>query len=250
MDKITRVQEVSSFIKNFDSNYWNEVVLRLTIIGIRYIRNKYHNYDKWKIEDLSLVLDHLKYSKNLSNNFKALHGNKMNNIIKRNDNTNNNAFNKYNYNYSNNSFLNKKSKDIKLSMNKSNIKSNFKSKSIINKKKYNDTSSNDTSLLLTDREAHKYNKAKNMKSVGKIKEDKLNKDIKSLNKYIKQNKYNDENNFKGLCCGNTRRNTNRNKLLSLNNQYGDSELNIIVSDFPFSNKSLILNDNKENQNLS
>jgi hypothetical protein len=135
-------------------------------------------------------------------------------------------------------------------MNKSNIKSNFKSKSIINKKKYNDTSSNDTSLLLTDREAHKYNKAKNMKSVGKIKDDKLNKDIKSINKYIKQNKYNDENNFKGLCCGNTRRNTNRNKLLSLNNQYGDSELNIIVSDFPFSNKSLILNDNKENQNLS
>ena len=48
MDKITKVQEVSSFIVNFDNKYWNEVIIRLTIIGIRYVTNNYKNIFKIK----------------------------------------------------------------------------------------------------------------------------------------------------------------------------------------------------------
>ena len=57
MDKITKVQEVSSFIVNFDNKYWNEVILRLTIIGIRYVTNNYQNKFSWKLNDLNMILE-------------------------------------------------------------------------------------------------------------------------------------------------------------------------------------------------
>ena len=63
MDKITKVQEVSSFIMNFDTKSWNEVILRLSIIGIRYIKSYCHNYFKWRIEDLSLISEQLNKNK-------------------------------------------------------------------------------------------------------------------------------------------------------------------------------------------
>ena len=59
MDKITKVQEVSSFIVNFDNKYWNEVILRLTIIGIRYVTNNYKDIFSWKLKDLNLIIDNL-----------------------------------------------------------------------------------------------------------------------------------------------------------------------------------------------
>ena len=55
MDKITKVQEVSSFIVNFDNKYWNEVILRLTIIGIRYVTNNYRSIFSWKLKDLNTL---------------------------------------------------------------------------------------------------------------------------------------------------------------------------------------------------
>jgi len=113
MEKITKVQEVSSFIVNFDNKHWNEVVLQLTIIGIRYITNYCNNYFKWRMEDLLTISEQLNTNKILfSNSFKTLvdnnsnKNNKYNNISNyhRNDN---NIYN-YNYNYSNSPILQKK----------------------------------------------------------------------------------------------------------------------------------------------
>ena len=108
MEKITKVQEVNSFLKNFDINNWNDIIFKLTIIGIRFLRTKYHNFYKWSIEDLNLVSEQLKHSKVVQNNFKSFYGNKYSNLYKRNENNE-----KYNYNYSNKSFFTKKSKDNK-----------------------------------------------------------------------------------------------------------------------------------------
>ena len=63
MDKITKVQEVSSFIVNFDNKYWNEVILRLTIIGIRYVTNNYRSIFSWKLKDLNNIIDKLNKTK-------------------------------------------------------------------------------------------------------------------------------------------------------------------------------------------
>ena len=90
MDKITKVQEVSSFIVNFDNKYWNEVIIRLTIIGIRYVTNNYKNIFTWKLEDLNIILDNLTKNCNIYE--------KNPEIIKK---ENNNCH----YNYSNTSLL-------------------------------------------------------------------------------------------------------------------------------------------------
>ena len=75
MDKITKVQEVSSFIVNFDNKQWNEVILRLTIIGIRYVTNNYKNIFSWKLKDLNEIIDQLNKThislKSISNNNKS-----------------------------------------------------------------------------------------------------------------------------------------------------------------------------------
>lgn len=72
MDKITKVQEISSLIMHFDNSYWNEIILRLIIIGIRYIKNNCNNIFKWRMNDFSLILEELKQNKSLSsNNYKT-----------------------------------------------------------------------------------------------------------------------------------------------------------------------------------
>ena len=77
MDRITKVQEVSSFIVNFDNKYWNEVILRLTIIGIRYVTNNYRSIFSWKLKDLNFILDKLSKTKQQKkNNLKAKSKNK------------------------------------------------------------------------------------------------------------------------------------------------------------------------------
>ena len=77
MDKITKVQEVSSFIVNFDNKYWNEVILRLTIIGIRYVTNNYQNTFSWKLNDLNNILEQLNKKKDSKRyNNKNKHNNK------------------------------------------------------------------------------------------------------------------------------------------------------------------------------
>ena len=101
MDRITKVKEVSSFILNFDHLYWNEVILRLTLIGIRYVTNKYQNAFNWDLRDLNMILERLK-RKEQKNNYKDNFNNKkiskkLNNISLLSDRTyprNNNINNK------------------------------------------------------------------------------------------------------------------------------------------------------------
>ena len=97
MDKITKVQEVSSFIVNFDNKYWNEVILRLTIIGIRYVTNNYKDIFSWKLKDLNLIIDNLEkinrpkspktFNNNKSINKKKESKKDYNNNNKNNSNT-------------------------------------------------------------------------------------------------------------------------------------------------------------------
>ena len=234
MDRITKVQEVSSFIKKFDCKYWNEVVLRLTIIGIRYIKNQCHHFFKWKLDDLALISEQLRLTKLVPSNFKTFYGTKFSNILKRNDN---NDINKYNYNYSNSSYR-KESKDKPNFNNRYNNNSNYKSKSLVTKKKYNDNfGNNDMSLILSEREIHGYNYGgKNWKN--KIKDSKSVKFKDKKVMFNKYQKYNDEENEENKHIN------NRNKILSLNN----NNINIVVSDFPFSEKSLLQNDDDNNIN--
>ena len=122
MDRITNVKEVSSFITNFEDKMWNEVVLQLTIIGIRYINNYCHNYFKWRMEDLLLISEQLKQIKSPSlMNYKTFMDNSYtkkynNNVFSKNQS----SLYKYNFNYGNLSIYKKEPKD--------------KSKNISNKK--------------------------------------------------------------------------------------------------------------------
>ena len=94
MDKITKVQEVSSFIVNFDNKYWNEVILRLTIIGIRYVTNNYQNKFSWKLNDLNMILEQFNIKKDQKKfNHKTHYTNKRE------------SKKLYNYNYNNSSFI-------------------------------------------------------------------------------------------------------------------------------------------------
>ena len=100
MDKITKVQEVSSFIVNFDNKYWNEVILRLTIIGIRYVTNNYQNTFSWKLNDLNNILEQLNKKKDSKRyNAKTHYSNKRE------------TKKVYNYNYNNSSLVRNKEND-------------------------------------------------------------------------------------------------------------------------------------------
>ena len=253
MDKITKVKEVSSFIKNFDGNNWNEIILRLTIIGIRYVRNKCKNFFRWRIEDLSFISEQLKSSKQASNNYKVFYGNKISHIINRNNNIN--IFDKINFNYGNNSLNKKESKGKKISSNKNKVKTNIKSKSLINNKVPNTNLNNNISLLLSDREPYRYNyENKTVKNNGKYRENiKLQKPKEKKNlkiDYSKPKNYYEDNNLKDFYIGKTKRSSNRNKISSLNHYYNNNDMNIVISDFPFSDKNQKINDNTERSGLS
>ena len=120
-----KVKEISSFINNFDNKYWNEIIMQLTIIGIRYI-SKNCNYSNLKIEDLIMIADMLKKNKTIESN------------LNRNENE------MYNYNYNNTTFFVRKDlKDMsnKISKNNTDRKFNtnvnkykkYKSKSLLSK---------------------------------------------------------------------------------------------------------------------
>ena len=136
MDKITKVQEVSSFIVNFDNKYWNEVILRLTIIGIRYVTNNYQNKFSWKLKDLNIILEKLnKIKEPKENNLKNNYTNKKE------------PKKEYNYNYNNSSLLKKTKSEI---------------------------NSNNNSLLLSEKTGY-YNKTKKSKGQNLILKNKSNR---------------------------------------------------------------------------
>ena len=264
MDKITKVQEISSFIMHFDSSYWNEIILRLTIIGIRFIKNFCNNTFKWRMEDFSLILEELKQNKPLSStnyktNINYNNNNNFNNTFNRNDNN----FYKYNYNYSNTAFLKNDTKDkLNKKVNKNNKSKSLLNKSSLNKyhhnnKKYyinsnlnNDEISNNhnnSMIILSDRESllNNSNNNKIRKNFGKIKENNPKKIKEKQN--INYQKYCRENNkvFEEKINQNTflknKKNNNRNKILSLNKKESSNnnlDLNVIISDFPFNNKMM------------
>ena len=128
MDKITKVQEVSSFIVNFDNKYWNEVILRLTIIGIRYVTNNYQNTFSWKLNDLNNILEQLNKKKDSKRyNAKTHYSNKRE------------TKKVYNYNYNNSSLVRNKENDNSINGKKINVVvSNFPfhQSSTINEKEY------------------------------------------------------------------------------------------------------------------
>ena len=100
MNKITKVQEVSSFIMKLDNKYWNEVILRLTIIGIRYVTNNYQNTFSWKLNDLNNILEQLNKKKDSKRyNAKTHYSNKRE------------TKKVYNYNYNNSSLVRNKEND-------------------------------------------------------------------------------------------------------------------------------------------
>ena len=280
MDKITKVQEISSFIRHFDNKNWNEIILRLTIIGIRYIKNYCQYFFKWKMEDLLLISDQLKQNKFiLINNFKSNFEHNNQNYNSNNFNRNENNLYKYNYNYSNTAFFKKDSKD---KSNNKNNKKNHKSKSLLNRtslinnhsnKKYNinnnindkyylNLNNNNSSLKLSDRESPCFNSNnnENRKSFEKIKENNIKK-VQKTNINLKKNqqrndetiKYFEEKDDQKRYLKNKKYN-NRNKILSLNNKESfnnkNMDMNVIISDFPFSNNNIgHYNENKINNNI-
>lgn len=260
MDKITNVKEVSSFIMNFDDNLWNEVVLQLTIIGIRYINHYCHNYFKWRMEDLLLISEQLKQIKSPSlMNYKTLFDNNYIKKYNSNFNKNQNSLYKYNFNYSNLSIYKKESKDKpkKISNNKHN-KTYNKSKSLLNKSSINDipikkliclrnningdmNMNNNSMQVLPGRE----NQFDNFFSLEKANEteSKKNKNEKILN-YFEDN--NEQNTFfKNKKCN------NRNKILSLNKKliHNNNDKDELFNNYPLYNKNKIDNKNtKEDEN--
>ena len=60
MDELLNVQEICSFLLNFDKSFWNEAILQLAIIGIRYAKKIKHDPKKWIISDLINISDKLK----------------------------------------------------------------------------------------------------------------------------------------------------------------------------------------------
>ena len=264
MEKITKIQEVSSFIMNFESKNWNEIVLRLTLIGIRYITNCCKNF-KWRMEDILTICDQLKPNKTaFINNCKAIINNKQ-----KNDKNYN-----YNYNYSNKTICKKITKN-KSKTKKTNNKTNYKSKSILNKKTINNNYNyynnninnselnvnsvlhrNKSMILLSGRESSFDNfMSKHRKIFGKIKDMKQNK----IDKYIVKKECNNINNK--YYDGKNKKYNYRNKLLSLNKECqsnNDMDINVIVSDFPFkmnnntnnNSSNSIIHRNKNNQNYN
>ena len=258
MDRITNVKEVSSFIMNFDDKMWNEVVLQLTIIGIRYINNYCHNYFKWRMEDLLLISEQLRQIKSPSlMNYKTFMDN---NYIKKYNNNiyskNKTSLYKYNFNYGNLSIYKKESKDK--SKNISNSKHNknyFKSKSLLNKSSINDVPinkeiclrnningdmnmNNNSMQVLSDRE----NQFENLFSLEKTNEKELKKkrNEKILN-------YFEESNEQNTLLKNKKSN-NRNKILSLNKKLinNNNDENDRISNYPLYNKNKIDNQNIKN----
>jgi len=258
MDRITNVKEVSSFIKNFDDKMWNEVVLQLTIIGIRYINNYCQNYFKWRMEDLLLISEQLRQIKSPSlMNYKTFMNNNYtkkynNNILSKNQN----SLYKYNFNYGGLSIYKKepKNKPKNISNNKHN-KNYFKSKSLLNKSSINDVQNNkeiylrnnfkgdmninnNSMQVLSGRE----NQLENFCSLEKTNEKELKKkrNEKILN-YFENN--NEQNTFLK-----NKKFNNRNKILSLNTKLinNNNDENDGIINYPLYNKNKIDNQNIKN----
>ena len=258
MDRITNVKEVSSFIMNFEDKMWNEVVLQLTIIGIRYINNYCHNYFKWRMEDLLLISEQLKQIKSPSlMNYKTFMDNSYTKKY------NNNAFSKnqsslykYNFNYGNLSIYKKEPKDKSKNIsNKKHNKNYFKSKSLLSKSSINDVPinreiclknnnngdmnmNNNSMQVLSGRE----NQLENFFSLEKANEKELKKkrNEKILN-YFENN--NEQNTFLK-----NKKFNNRNKILSLNTKLinNNNDENDGIINYPLYNKNKIDNQNIKN----
>jgi len=210
MDRITKVQEVSSFIVNFDNKYWNEVILRLTIIGIRYVTNNYRSIFSWKLKDLNFILDKLNKTKQQKkNNLKAKSKNREKKETKKETKKE-----KYNSHYRNNS-------TITTTKNKENISSIKEKKNInttssfvdLNEINFNDNNEyNNNMLLLSER-----NNMENNKYYQKIK--------KNKDDIIYLNNKSGNNNVMSL------------KQNSFN--YNKNKINVVMSDFPFNKENKI-----------
>jgi len=258
MDKITNVKEVSSFIMNFDDKLWNEVVLQLTIIGIRYINKYCHNYFKWRMDDLLLISEQLRQIKSPSiMNYKSFTDN---NIKKYNNNIfnkNQNSLYKYNFNYSNLSiYKESKDKSKKISNHKHN-KNYFKSKSLLNKSSLNDAPmnkdiyfmnningdlnmNNNSMQVLSGRE----NQFENLFILDKTHEKESNKkrNEKILN-------YFENNNEENTLLKNKKFN-NRSKILSLNKKLINKNIdgNNNISSYPLYKKNIIDKNARNDEN--
>ena len=210
MDRITKVQEVSSFIVNFDNKYWNEVILRLTIIGIRYVTNNYRSIFSWKLKDLNFILDKLNKTKQQKkNNLKAKSKNREKKETKKETKKE-----KYNSHYRNNS-------TITTTKNKENISSIKEKKNInttssfvdLNEINFNDNNEyNNNMLLLSERNNMENNKY--YQKIKKNKEDVIYLNNKSGNNNVmslKQNSFN----------------------------YNKNKINVVMSDFPFNKENKI-----------
>ena len=212
MDKITKVQEVSSFIVNFDNKYWNEVILRLTIIGIRYVTNNYRSMFSWKLKDLNTILDKLNKTKQQKkNNFKS----KLK-FQEKKESKKETKKEKYSH-CRNNSVVTKiKENDSSLKEKKNiNISSSFLD---INEINFNDNNDyNYNKLLLPERHSSMENNNYYQK-IKKNKEDMIYLNNKSVN-------YNTSNNLLSL------------KQNSFN--YNKDKINVVMSDFPFHKENKI-----------
>ena len=200
MDKITKVQEVSSFIVNFDNKYWNEVILRLTIIGIRYVTNNYQNKFSWKLKDLNIILE--KLDKTKESKEKNL---KNTNYINKKE-----SKKEYNYNYNNSSLL---------------------------KKKENEINSNNNSLLLSEKSGF-YNKIKKSKGQNMILKNKNNRnkilslkqnsfnDNKKINVVVSNFPFHQNNIIKEKEYNKDKSEINKNNLLFYFNKENNDYLNL------------------------
>ena len=212
MDKITKVQEVSSFIVNFDNKYWNEVILRLTIIGIRYVTNNYRSIFSWKLKDLNIILDKLNKSKQQKkNNFKSKSKNLEKKEFKKETKKEKNSHCR------NNSVVTKTKENNSSIKEKKNI--NISSSFLdVNEINFNDNNDyNDSMLLLSERNANMDNN-KYYQKIKKNKEDMIYLNNKSVNNNINNN------------------------LLSLKQNsfnYNKNKINVVMSDFPFHNENKI-----------
>ena len=257
MEKITKVQEVSSFVMNFDNKKWNEIVLQLTIIGIRYVTNHYQDSFKWTMEDLLKISEQLISQKvKTANDLKEINDNNQNNKSNNDTSMSNSSTNKdflndknniyhLNYNYkssntrlfkikSNEKYNNKKEKKSN-SMNKNssiNNDGNNNKKYYINK--ISDNNYNNSMLLLTDRRSY-CNSMKDSNNFNYLNNSKLLKENeKKLNYYEDKRDQNKKKN-------------NRNKILSLNknisNQNNYMDLATKVNDYSQNYRNKIIKNN-------
>ena len=231
MDKIFNIREVSYFLMNFDKTFWNEVILRLAIIGIRYSQKINHETKKWSFDDLLTISEQLKDStaKNKKANINSNFSKNLNKLNHKKSKKNTNKKNSIS-----NNFINQNTKlllsdedlswvkDLNTSINKfENDNNNKNDKAIQNYLSFNHNNkhinkNNQINKGNKENKKYKINYSSSMKELP-LGKNNLEDDTNDLSNYFAVN------NQKEIEIENNNFQTN---VISINNRINNSALNI------------------------